>query len=208
VREQTVEQWLADLASEAPAPGGGGAAAMNAAVGAALVAMVCNLTIGRPRYAEHEQTMTEARAAAGTLWEQALSLAEQDAAAYARVLDAYQLPKDTDEAQRARSTAVQAAMVDACELQLRMAGLASAVIALAGRILDGANVNLLSEAAVAATSARAALTAAALNVEANLATVHDAERRDSIAAALAEHTPAERSADEIVQTVRQRLRAR
>jgi hypothetical protein len=66
VREQTVGAWLRDLASAAPAPGGGAAAAMNAAVGAALVAMVCNLTIGKAGYAEHEQTMTEALAQANT----------------------------------------------------------------------------------------------------------------------------------------------
>ncbi len=179
---------------------------MNAAAGAALVAMVCRLTIGKPRYAEHEQTMTEALAAAEALREQVLSLAEEDAAAYGKVLDAYRLPKDTDDAQRARATAIEAAMVDASGVQLRLAALAAGVIGLAGRILAGANVNVLSEAAVAASSARAALTAAALNVEANLAAVHDAERRASLAAALAEHTPAERSADEIVQTVRRRMR--
>jgi methenyltetrahydrofolate cyclohydrolase len=207
VRAQTVEEWLAELASESPAPGSGAVSAMNAAAGAALVAMVCNFTIGRPRYAEHEQTMTEARAAAGMLREQALSLAEQDAAAYAKVLAAYRLPKDTDKAQRARSAAIQSAMIDACEQQLRMAALAASVIGLAGQIVAGANVNLLSEAAVAATSARAALTAAALNVEANLAAVHDADQRASIAAALAGHTQAERLADEIVQRVRQRFSA-
>jgi methenyltetrahydrofolate cyclohydrolase len=206
VREQTVEQWLARLASPAPAPGGGGAAAMNAAAGAALVAMVCNLTIGRPRYAEHEKTMTEVLAAADALREQALSLDEEDAAAYGRVLEAYRLPKDTDETQRSRSAAIEAAMVDASGVQLRLAALAAGVIGLAGRILDGANVNVLSEAAVAAASARAGLTAAALNVEANMAAVHDAGRQASLAAALAEHTAAEQTADEIVQTVRQRMR--
>jgi formiminotetrahydrofolate cyclodeaminase len=177
-------------------------------MGAALVAMVCNFTIGKPRYAEHEQTMTDALAAADTLREQALSLAEQDTVAFSKVLDAYRLPKDTDEALRARSTAIQAAMVDAADVQLRLAALAASVIALAGRIVDGANVNVLAEAAIAASSARAALSAAALNVEANLAALHDAERRDSLAAALAEHTPAERAVDEIVQTVRQRMRTR
>ena len=53
MREQTIGRWLDDLASGAPAPGGGAVAAMHAAMGAGLVSMVCELTIGRPRYAQH-----------------------------------------------------------------------------------------------------------------------------------------------------------
>ncbi|HLU26880.1 MAG TPA: cyclodeaminase/cyclohydrolase family protein, partial [Glycomyces sp.] len=67
MRKTTIEDWLTDLASELPAPGGGAAAGMNAATGAALVSMVCNLTIGKPKYAEHEAVMREALAEAERL---------------------------------------------------------------------------------------------------------------------------------------------
>jgi methenyltetrahydrofolate cyclohydrolase len=205
VREQTVDAWLTDLASDAPAPGGGAAAAMNAAVGAALVAMVCRLTIGKPAYAEHEQTMTEVLARAETLRQEALSLAEQDAAAFGKVAAAYRLPKDTDQAKRERTSAIQGALVGAAEVPLRIASLAAEIVALARRILAGANVNVLSDVAVAAASAQAALSAAAVNVEVNLASLHDASLRSALAAALDSHRGASADADAIVQSVRERI---
>ncbi|HKX05877.1 MAG TPA: cyclodeaminase/cyclohydrolase family protein, partial [Methylomirabilota bacterium] len=65
MEDQTIGAWLDALASAAPAPGGGAAAAVNAAIGAALIEMVCRLTIGRPRYARHEPALSEALARAG-----------------------------------------------------------------------------------------------------------------------------------------------
>lgn len=205
MREQTVGAWLTDLASEAPAPGGGAGAAMNAAVGAALVAMVCNLTIGKPRYAAAEDVMTEVLARADALREQALGLAERDAAAFDRVAAAYRLPKETEQQKQARSAEIQQALVGAAEVPLETAALAAEVVALARRILDGANVNVLSDVAVAAGSARAALSAAAINVEVNLAALHDAERRAALATALAAHTTAVGEADAVVEQVRERI---
>jgi len=79
VQAQTVGAWLEALASDAPAPGGGAAAAMQAAVGAALIEMVCNLTIGKPAYAAHDTTMRTALAEATSLRIRSLHLAEQDA---------------------------------------------------------------------------------------------------------------------------------
>src|SRR5213595_3084712 len=67
VRDEKIGDWLTELASESSAPGGGAAAALNAAVGAALISMVCNLTIGRPRYAEHDESNKHALDAAEAL---------------------------------------------------------------------------------------------------------------------------------------------
>jgi methenyltetrahydrofolate cyclohydrolase len=166
---------------------------------------VCNLTIGKPRYAEHEATMTEALAHADVLREQALALAAEDAEAFEKVTAAYRLPKGTDAEKQARSAAIQAALTGAADVPLRTAALAAEVIGLTRRILDGANVNVLSDVAVAAASARAALTAAAINVEVNLAAMHDATQRAELAGALAGHTPAAGDADAVVDAVRDRI---
>ena len=83
MNEETIGGWLDELASSAPAPGGGAAGALEVAVGAALVEMVCNLTIGKPAFAEHEGTMTEARDRATTVRHQAVGLAAEDAEAFA-----------------------------------------------------------------------------------------------------------------------------
>ncbi|WP_213450146.1 cyclodeaminase/cyclohydrolase family protein [Rhizomonospora bruguierae] len=205
MREQPVEVWLDELASEAPAPGGGSAAALSAAMGAALVAMVCQLTVGRPRYAEHAATMADALAEATELRETALRLAEDDAAAFGAVAEAYRLPKGTERERADRSAAIQAALADAADVPLRTAAVAADVIATAARVLPGANVNVLSDVAVAAATARAALDAASVNVTVNVAAMTDTDRGAALTAAVGHYAPALREADRIVAEVRQRI---
>jgi formiminotetrahydrofolate cyclodeaminase len=207
VRSQGVGDWLDALASDAPAPGGGAAAAVNLAVGAALVSMVCNLTIGKPRYAEHEATMKEVLDLAESQRAAAVDLAHEDASAFAGVSAAYRLPKDSDEQKAARTAAVQEALGAAADVPLATVAAAVQVIELAGRILDGANVNVLSDVAVAASSARSALQSARINVEVNLGSMTDQARRDALQARLDVHRvgDAEKKADEIVAAVRRRI---
>jgi methenyltetrahydrofolate cyclohydrolase len=203
--DQQIGTWLEELASDVPAPGGGAAAAMNAAVGAALVSMVCNLTIGKPRYADQEPLMRQVLESAVDLRARGVRLAEDDAAAFGAVSQAYRLPKVTETDKTVRTAAIQVALVGAAEVPLRTAAVAAAVIRLAARIMDGANVNVLSDVAVAAASARAALDAAVINVEVNLAAMHDAGRRDSLRAGLAEHADVADVADAVVASVRKRI---
>jgi formiminotetrahydrofolate cyclodeaminase len=207
VLEEQVGTWLDELASAAPAPGGGAAAAMLAAVGAALVGMVCNLTIGKPKYAEHEETMLAALVSATELREQAVLLAAEDAVVFGAVSDAYKLPRDTEAGKAVRTEAIQVALVGAAGVPLRTAAVAAAIIGLAERILDGANVNVLSDVAVAASSARAALDAAVVNVEINLAALKDQDSRAALRAELDKHSPAAAAADRIVAAVRGKINA-
>src|ERR1700761_4495053 len=94
MQDQSVGDWLDELGSSMPAPGGGAAAAMLVAIGAALVEMVTNLTIGKPRYAEHEPLMLDARSEAQQIRRRALTLADEDERAFSAVVAAYRLPKD------------------------------------------------------------------------------------------------------------------
>lgn len=204
-RDQTIGSWLDELASAAPTPGGGAAAAISAALGAALVAMVCNLTIGKPRYAEHEPLMCDALSSATRLRAHAVRLAADDSAAFSAVADAYRLPSTTSSDKAARGEAIQDALVAAAEVALRTATVAAAVIAEAGRILDGANINVISDVAVAATSARAGLTAAEINVEINLKAMRDQERAATLRTELEQHRQQHLVADQILATVRHRI---
>jgi formiminotetrahydrofolate cyclodeaminase len=185
MREQTVGSWLGELGSGAPAPGGGAVAAMHAAMAAGLVSMVCELTVGRPRYAAYEETMREALGEAGRCREAAVGLAEEDARVFTAVTEAYRLPKGSDEEKAARTAAIQKALVAAAEVPLRTAAVAGEVLELARRIRAGANVNVLSDVAVAAISARAAMQAAAVNVEVNRAAMADVGARARLEAELA-----------------------
>lgn len=203
--DQTIGSWLDEVASAAPAPGGGAVAALNAAVGAALISMVCNLTIGNPRYAEYEEHMRAALASATELRARAVELAAADAVAFGAVSDAYGLPKDSDTEKVARTAAIQAALVGAAEVPLRAAATAAAIIELAERIRAEANRNVVSDVAVAAASARAALDGAVVNVEVNLGLMKDEARRDALRAELAGYAAVGPAADRIVAAVREGL---
>ncbi len=202
MREQTIGDWLDALGSAAPAPGGGAAAAMLVATSAALVEMVANLTIGRPRYAEHEPTMIVARDTAVQIRMSALGAAADDERAFDSVAAAYKIPKDDP----GRTAEIQRTTAEAARPPLRTAELAAQVIALAEGIHEGANVNVLSDVAVAASSARAGLESAAINVEVNLAALHDRELVAGLAAELATHLSAADTATATIRRVREGFR--
>jgi methenyltetrahydrofolate cyclohydrolase len=200
-----VGAWLQELASSAPAPGGGAAAALNVAVGAALLEMVCNLTVGKPRYAEHEATMKRVLARAGELRAQALELADEDAEAFSVVSAAYKMPKEPPEARTARTAAIQVALSEAAAVPLRTAQAAAEVIELGSEILPGANTNVLSDVGVAAASARAGLEAAAVNVEINLSQLNETAERVELASQLDRYRQAAELADLVVKVVSRRV---
>ncbi len=202
---QKIGAWLDDLASSAPAPGGGAVAALHVATAAGLVEMVTNLTIGNPRYAEHEPTMIDARWRAGEQRRAALQLADDDARAFTAVTDAYKLPRTTDGEKAARTAAIQRALLGAAEVPVRTAAAGGAVLDLAELILPGANVNVLSDVAVAAASARAGLEAAIINIEINRAAIKDEAEKVRLGDAVA---AIERDLDRaaaVVATVRKGL---
>lgn|GEM_PF-201957 len=202
---QTVDGWLSELASASPTPGGGGAAALTAAISAALISMVCNLTIGKRGYAEHDEKLRGALREADVLRARALDLADADARAFKAVMAAYKLARDTDEEKQTRARAIQAALADAADVPLRVAGLAVAVIRLAGDIVGRSNVNVLSDVAVAAVTAGAALDAAIVNVEVNLAAIVDTALRARLSAQLATLASARPDAQAVARDVRARI---
>jgi formiminotetrahydrofolate cyclodeaminase len=170
-----VHAFLERLGSSDPVPGGGSAAALAAAMGAALVAMVAELTIGRPAYAEHEATIAELLTGATERQAELLALAQRDADAYDVVVQARRLPKESGAEKAARSSALQAAMLEAARIPLRAAVVASEVLDLAERIAPIGNRNAVSDAGVAAQLAAAGLRGALLNVRINLPYLAEAE---------------------------------
>lgn len=200
-----MDEWLSDLASDAPTPGGGGASALSAAASAALISMVCNLSIGRPRYAEHEQLLTGVLRQATERRELALSLAQADAEVFQTVLAAYKLPRASEPEQRERARAIQSALAAAAEVPLRVAAVAADLIRLAGDISGRSNPSVLSDVAVAAVLARAALDSAVVNVEVNLAGLDQGQQRSRLAGQLAGYASAAGQADTVVREARARI---
>lgn len=205
MQHQEIGAWLDELASSAPAPGGGAVAALHVATAAGLVEMVTNLTIGNPRYAEHEPTMVEAREAAGAVRAEAIRLADDDARAFTAVTDAYKLPRASDDEKAARTAAIQRALLGAADVPVRTAQAATTVLDLTERILPGANVNVLSDVAVAASSARAGLEAAIINIEINRVAIKDEQEKARLAEAVETIERDLGRADAVVATVRKGL---
>jgi len=205
VNDESIGAWLAELASSAPAPGGGAAGALEVAISAALVEMVCNLTIGKPAFAEHEATMTEARDRAASIRGDAVGLAAEDADAFDAVIAAYRLPRETVAEAEGRTTSIQEALAKAADVPRRTAVAAAEVLDLTELIVPGANPNVVSDAAAAAGAARGALQASLVNIDANRSSITDPSLRAELdeVAALIERDLAR--ADGIVAAVRARM---
>jgi formiminotetrahydrofolate cyclodeaminase len=169
-----VRDFLAALASDAPTPGGGTGAAMVGAMGASLVRMLAVLTIGKPKYAQHDALMRAVADGAQDARERLVALADEDAKAYDAVSAAYKLPKDTPEQQAAKKVAIEAALKGAIEPPLKVMEQCLEVIGLAKNAVPTGNRNAVSDGAAGAEFARSAMVVAAYNVRINLVGIEDA----------------------------------
>ncbi len=163
-----VRELIDRLASRAPAPGGGSAAALAGAMGAALLEMVGELTTGRAGSDGNEGAVGEIWAAATARRAELLELAELDASAYDAVIDARRLPRQTDGERADRALRVTDATREATRIPLRVAEAAADVLRLAERIAPLGNPHAVSDAGVAAQLASASVRGALLNVRINL----------------------------------------
>jgi len=171
----TIEQFLDELASASPTPGGGSAAALVGAFGAALVAMMCRLTIGRKNYQNVSAEFQAILPRAEELRAELLQLTKQDAEVYDCVMAAYQLPKETDAQKEARTAAIQDALKEASQVPLRIATVCEELLAMSEAAGARGNKNAASDAGASALMVEAGLRAALLNVEINLGLIQDAE---------------------------------
>jgi glutamate formiminotransferase/formiminotetrahydrofolate cyclodeaminase len=192
--------FLDELAAGTAAPGGGSAAAYGAAMGAALVAMVARLTVGKKKYANVEARMNEIVAEADQLRAALNQGVERDAAAFGEVMAAFRLPKDTAEQQNARAAAIESATRHAAEVPLEAAHMAARVIELAAELAETANLNAISDAGSAGALAAAALHAAGLNVKINAASLQDKRAADAWLSALDALNERARSATQRLHT--------
>lgn len=173
--ELPARELIERLATSDPIPGGGSAAAIAGAMGAALVQMVVALTTGRPAAADHEDALAEIGAMAATAQSDLLRLAEIDAAAYDAVVRARRLPRATDRERQAREVQVTAAIREATMAPLQTLRRADEVLGLAERLVGIANRNAISDVGVAALLAGTSVRGAALNVRINLPSLPDGD---------------------------------
>ncbi len=189
IAKLTVDEFLTRLSSSDPTPGGGALAGLAGAMAAAMLAMVCNLTVGRPRYADVDEAIRAILSDAEAQQRALLDLANADADAYGAVRDAYKLPQSTDNEKAARTGAIAKSMERATEVPVQTAEAARAVLALAASAGEISNRLMLGDVAVAAhlalSAARAAADQARLNLLGMPPTEFATEMERRIAGALA-----------------------
>jgi formiminotetrahydrofolate cyclodeaminase len=168
IREQTIAAFAEDLASANPSPGGGSAAAVSGVLAASLVKMVAGLTVDRKKYASVQDEMEGIAEEATSLVKLLSELADRDARAYDGVMEAYKLPKSTEEVIKLRHEAITEALHHAAEVPLQTARAASQVLALAVLAAEKGNANAVTDAGVGALLAYAAFQAASYNVMINI----------------------------------------
>ena len=173
--ELKVNGFTEVLASDAPAPGGGSAAALEGGIGAALTAMVCELTAGKKAYAEHRDFILDVQKKAEDLRVRFVDVMDRDTEAFLVVSDAFAMPKSTDEEKAARSAAIQAGLVKCTETPFEMMQMAAETLELTASILGKFNEAAASDLGVAALSLRSGIQGAWLNVLINIGSLKDKE---------------------------------
>ena len=173
--ELTVTEFTALLASDAPAPGGGSAAALEGAIGAALTAMVCGLTKGKKKFAEFNDLAVEAEVKALALKDRFVDVMDRDTEAFNVVSAAFGMPKETDEEKAARSAAIQKGLEGCTATPFEMMEIALETLELTDSILGKSNDSAASDLGVSALSLRAAIQGAWLNVLINIGSLKNKE---------------------------------
>jgi formiminotetrahydrofolate cyclodeaminase len=202
----SIVTFLDDLASERPTPGGGGAAAVCGAIGAALVSMVANLTIGKKNYEAVWEDLEAVNAKAEALRAELTGAIEADAVAFNSVMAAYGLPCATEEEKAKRAASIQAALKDATLAPLRAVRACFEVIRLSAAAAEKGNLNVISDAGVAALAANAGLRSAALNVFVNAKAIKDRDFAENhIAEVNALLAQAAELTEPVYQTVRDKI---
>ncbi|MEU1205093.1 cyclodeaminase/cyclohydrolase family protein [Nocardia sp. NPDC005825] len=168
--DSTLRGYLDQLAAKVPAPGGGAVAALHAAQGAALVAMVARYTT-RAKDADNRPVIDRIIAAADIARERSLALADADAAAFTAVGAAYKLPKESEAEQAARGEAITAALLQAARVPAAVVAEADEIVSLATELLPIGNPNVVTDIGAAADCARSAAASSQLNIAINVASL-------------------------------------
>ncbi len=198
IKDKAIEVYLDELASASATPGGGSAAALMGAQSAALTSMVCNLTIGKPKYLEVEAEMQALLLKSEALRKRLMGMIKADVDVFNRLMAAYGLAKESDVDKLIRSQAIQEVLKEATEVPLACARACLEAIALSRCAANKGNLSVISDAGAATMSAYGGLKSAALNVYINTASLKD---RDFAEAKLVELKDIMANVEELVADI-------
>ncbi|WP_445368298.1 methenyltetrahydrofolate cyclohydrolase [Methylomonas sp. BW4-1] len=206
IKDKSVETFLDELAGKQATPGGGSAAAVMGAQAAALTSMVCNLTIGKPKYAAVEEQMQALLIESEALRQTLIGMIKADVDVFDKLMACYGLPKSTDDEKAVRTEQIQTVLREATLVPLECAKACAKAIELSRVAAEHGNLGVISDAGVAVMAGYAGLNSAALNVQINAAGLKD---RAFAEAQLAELDillqTGEQAAEQIYRIVREKL---
>lgn len=206
IKDKSIELFLDELASKQATPGGGSAAAMMGAQAAALVSMVCNLTIGKPKYAEVEADMQALLLESEALRSVLIGMIKADVDVFDRLMACYALPKVSEQEKASRSLQIQGVLKEATLAPLECAKACAKTIELSRLAAEKGNLGVISDAGVAVMAGYAGLKSAALNVYINASALKDREFAEAKLAELQTVIQAaDSNANEIYQIVKDKL---
>jgi methenyltetrahydrofolate cyclohydrolase len=206
IKDKSIQSFLDELASKSATPGGGSVAALMGAQSAALTSMVCNLTIGKPKYAEVEIEMRVLLQKSEALRQKLTGLIKADVDVFNHLMAVYGLPKDTEQEKTARTEAIQAVLKTATEVPLDCARACAEAIDLSRCAADKGNGGVISDAGAAVMSGYCGLKTAALNVYVNTGNLKDRQFAEAKLTELEEILKdADVAVEEIYQMVKTKL---
>ena len=184
--DKKVSNFLDELASNSPTPGGGSVAALAGALGAALISMVGNLTIGKKKYEDVEEDIKKIIGSSEKLRYELSQLIEEDVKVFNNFMATYKMPRETENEKKMRTEKIQEALIEAARVPLRVAYKCMEILSLSKEVAEKGSINTVSDAGVAALMAEAALESAILNVKINLKMIKDEKVRTELSSSIKE----------------------
>jgi formiminotetrahydrofolate cyclodeaminase len=175
LKDLGLKEFIAQTASNEPVPGGGSIAALSGGISASLAEMVANLTIGKKKYVEVEEEMKIVAAKLEKLRYEFLDMIDEDANSFDLVMQAFKLPKETDEDKAIRTQKIQEGLKVAALSPLEIARKSFEMMELCEIVVDKGNSNAVTDGMVASMMARTSVLSAILNVRINLSSIKDEE---------------------------------
>jgi len=184
--DKKVSNFLDELASNSPTPGGGSVAALTGALGVALISMVGNLTIGKKKYEEVEEDIKRIISSSEKMRYDLSQLIEEDVKAFNNFMATYKMPKETEDEKKIRAEKIQESLIKAAKVPLEVAYKCLDILNLSKEIAEKGNINVVSDAGVAVLLAEAALESAILNVKINLGMIKDEKIKEELSFSIKE----------------------
>ena len=172
-KDMTLSEFVSATSSSKPVPGGGSVAALTASNGASLIAMLCNLTVGKKGYEQHWDKMKEVAEICSQKAQDFLGFIDKDSKAFNDYMDALKMPKDDKEQIMAREMSIASALYDATFVPLQLARQVDKLFEYADYAVTFGNKMATSDGAIAVLLLKSAITSALYNVKINLPSIQN-----------------------------------